>query len=134
MGRFFWATPTDDPATTLNTYEQVLARLSLEFGELAGVHEFCSQDGHQQLKSFYERRWGNAAPGTKGTYVAAGRSFGNWAEEHGLAPYNPFRRVKMPKRPDTLRVAHSPAEMQQLLSRQESLRDECALRLFVGLA
>jgi len=122
------------PINTLNTYELVLARLSLEFGELAGIHEFCTQDGHQLLRSFYERRWGDASPSTKGTYVAAGRSFGNWAEEHGLCPYNPFRRVKMPKRPDTLRVAHSPGEMQQLLSRQESLRDECALGLFVGLA
>ena len=122
------------PINTLNTYELVLARLSIEFGELAGIHEFCTQDGHQQLKSFYECRWGNAAPGTKGTYVAAGRSFGNWAEEHGLCPYNPFRRVKMPRRTDTLRVAHPPGEMQQLLSGQASLRNECGLGIFVAHA
>jgi integrase len=122
------------PENTLNTYERVLAYLSLEFDYLEGVHGFCSPDGLQLLKGFYTRRWGDAEASTRHTYVSAGRSFGNWAEEHSLCPYNPFRKVKMPSAGETRRRARPRDEMRQLLTGQDSLRDECALGLFVCLA
>jgi integrase len=118
---------------TEETYERPIAWLALEFPELPGMAGFCNPDGLRLLKDFRRRRWGDAAIDTQRTYTAALRSFGNWGEEEGLAPYNPFRKLKLPRSSGTLRVAHSPGEMQQLLAGQESLRDECALGLFVGV-
>jgi integrase len=121
------------PQTTRDTYERPLAWLALEFEDLPGVQAFCCPEGLKQLRDFRRRRWGDSSTETQRTYTAALRSFGNWAEDEGLAQYNPFRKLKLPRSRETLRVAHSPGEMQQLLSRQDSLRDECALGLFVAL-
>jgi integrase len=122
------------PDNTLEAYELPLAWLSLDFDYLGGVADFCDQDGHRLANEFFHRHWGEAALGTKRARIAACRSFGDWAEQHALCPYNPFRRVKLPRKQGSLRVAHSRGEMEQLLAGQDSLRDECALGLFVCLA
>jgi integrase len=119
---------------TRDTYERPLAWLAWEFPELPGLAGFCSPDGIKLARDFCRRRFGDRSVGTQRTYKAALRSSGNWGEDEGLAPYNPFRKLKLPRSSGTLRIAHSPGEMQQLLAGQESLRDECALGLFVCLA
>jgi integrase len=121
------------PRTTLDTYERPLAWLALEFEDLPGVAAFCCPEGLRYLRDFRRRRFGDTSTETQRTYTAALRSFGNWAEDEGLAPYNPFRKLKLPRSKQTLRVAHESGEMQQLLSRQNSLRDEAALGLFIAL-
>jgi integrase/recombinase XerC len=119
---------------TEETYERPIAWLALEFPHMPGMAGFCNPDGLRLLKDFRRRRWGDAAIDTQRTYTAALRSFGNWGEEEGVTPYNPFRKLKLPRSSGTQRVAHPRDEIDRLLARQESLREECALGLFVGLA
>jgi integrase len=123
----------DDAKNTRESYELPIAWLALDFDYLGGLADFCNPDGIEQLERFFHRHWGECSQATKRQRISACRSFGNWAEQRDLVPYNPFRRVKLPRKQGTTRVAHPVEEMQQML-RQDDLRDECALGLFVCLA
>lgn len=118
---------------TIITYEPVLARLALRFPEFEGGEGFCGDDGIAYLRDFLHRHWGEAAIETRRNRLAVLRSFFKWlVEEKGL-PYNPASRIRSPRSRETARVAHSESEVVKLVTRQDSLRDGCALALFARL-
>lgn len=120
------------PANTLDTYETVLARLAIDYADFR-VEWFCDREGVAQLRDFLARHWGESSIETRRNRLHILRSFFKWqVEERGLE-HNPAARIKPPRARDTLRVAHQPREIHQLLSGQDTLRDSCALALMCRL-
>jgi integrase len=119
---------------TRDSYETTLARLSLDHDDFDSVERFAAPDGPELLFAFLERHWADAAPATKANRVAAVRGFFAWELEKGRIAWNPAARLKAPRGArSTERLAHAPAELEQLIGAQRRLRDRCALGIFCKL-
>lgn len=123
-----WA---DHPENTRNSYETTLARFAIEHDDFPnGLADFCNPAGPEYIRDFLDRNWGDAASATKANRTAALRSFGKWAVDEGLAPWNPAASVKTPKRRQQKeRSAYPQDVLYHVVSAQETLRDQCALQL-----
>lgn len=121
------------PQTTLDAYEQCLAWFSIDFADLE-PEAFCSSDGVALIRDFLVRHWGTSALDTRRARLYALRSFFKWLVEERDLSYSPAARIKPPRAGETLRIAHPATEIIQLISRQPSLREQCALGLCASLA
>jgi len=120
------------PQTTLDSYEDVLARLAWDFGDFE-VARFCEPDGVDYLRDFLSRRWGEASVGTRRHHHYVLRSFFDYqVEERGLM-FNPARKFRPPKRKGAIRTAHERSTIRQLLDGQDNLRDRAGLHLMCRL-
>jgi integrase/recombinase XerD len=120
------------PQTTLDSYEDVVARLAWDFADFE-VARFCEPDGVDYLRDFLSRRWGEASIGTRRHHLYALRSFFDYQVlERGLL-FNPARKIKPPRRPKSLRVAHERSTIRQLLDGQDNHRDRAGLHLMCRL-
>jgi integrase len=118
---------------TLDSYEHVLARLSIWFADFT-IDRFCEPDGADHLRDFIGRCWPSISTQTRRHHLFVLRAFFKYeVEERGLT-FNPAQRIKPPKRIDTLRIARERHEIRQLLDGQETLRDRCAIGLMCRLA
>jgi integrase len=121
------------PATTIATYELPWAWLAVEYADYR-MADFCTSEGVPILRDFLTRHWGDAAVDTRRNRLYALRSGFQWGVDERDLPWNPAGRIKPPKAGETLRIAHTQSEVTRLLASQDSLRDQCALGLFVRLA
>lgn len=131
VGRYMrtlkWA---GNPDNTRNSYELPLARLAIDFAHYETLDEFTPDD----VLGFLEEHWGEAAPATRAHRLAAVRSFFNWAVGEGRLESNPAGTLKAPKIRNRERHAYKPDVIYQLVTAQESLRDQIALQLLGRLA
>jgi site-specific recombinase XerD len=132
VGRFLralrWADYADN---TLTAYEETLSRLAVDHDDFTGVGEFCTPVGKEYLRDFLDRHWGACAPDTRRRHLAAVKSLFRWALEEGLIGWDPAASIKPPRTRGggVERVAYGVGTLHRLVTRQESLRDQCALQL-----
>ena len=115
---------------TVDSYEGTYARLALDHDDYEGLVGFCTPTGPEYLREFLARHWGDAKPATKRQRTSAIRSLFAWALEEHMIPWNPAVALRLPRqRGGEERVSYPQAILVQLVVRQESLRDQCALQL-----
>lgn len=124
----------DGSKNTVLAYEMVYARLAVRFSDFQGLEDFCSPVGTEYLEEFLAVNWGDSAPATRRRNLHAVRSLFQWAVDTHRIPWNPAAAIKAPKGKGKARLAYPRTSLQQLVSRQDSLRDQCALQLYVRLA
>lgn len=118
------------PQNTLDTYEIVLARISVDFAHLTSLEEFTTD----LLRDFLEEHWGEAAASTRQNRLAIVRSFFTWAvDERGL-PANPAAPIKPVRVRNRERNAYKPDVIHRLIVAQPTLRDQIAVQLLGRLA
>ncbi len=124
------------PQTTLDSYEGTLARLALEHDDYEGLATFCTPFGTEDLRDFLERNWGTSAQATKRQRTSAVRSLFAWALAERIVEWSPAAAIRMPRGGSGAeeRVAYPVAVLVQLVSAQDSLRDQCALQLLCRMA
>ena len=127
VGRFIRALNfRSSPKNTRDTYEIVLAKLSVDFAHLQTLDEFTTDD----VMGFLEEHWGDSAPATKANRLFAVKSFFRWAVEEGRAEKNPAASLRAPKvRRNQERHAYPPDAIHNLIVAQPNLRDQIALQL-----
>jgi site-specific recombinase XerC len=122
----------DKPTTTLDSYEDVLARLALDFADFT-VGRFCQPNGVDYLRDFLSRRWGECSTATRRHHHSVLRSFFDYqVNERGLN-YNPARKFRLPRAKGAIRSAHERSTIRQLLDGQNNLRDRAGLHLMCRL-
>ena len=127
VGRFLrsmrWSDRTQN---SLDTYEIVLARLSLDFAHYTEINQFTTED----VRDFLDEHWGETSPATRRNRLAIVKSFFRFCvEERGLQ-VNPAERIKPPKKANVERQAYSPAIIEQLRAAQPTLREQIAIQLW----
>jgi integrase len=131
VGRFLrsmrWSDRTQN---SLDTYEIVLSRLSLDFAHFTSLDQFTT-DG---VRDFLDEHWGDAAPATRRNRLAIVKSFFRFCvDERGLAS-NPADKIKPPPKANVERQAYAPDVIDALRDAQEKLRDQIAVQLLGRLA
>ena len=131
VGRFMrsllWA---DKTLNTLDTYEIVLSRLSLDFAHFTTLEE-CTTE---VVRDFLDENWGEAAPATRRNRLSIVKSFFKFCVlERGLSR-NPADRITPPKRRSVEREAYSPDIIESLRAAQPELREQIAIQLLGRLA
>jgi integrase/recombinase XerD len=122
MRAFRWADRTQN---SLDTYEIVLARLSLDFAHYMDINQFSTED----VRDFLDEHWGEASPATRRNRLAIVKSFFRFCvEERGLG-VNPAERIKPPKKANVERQAYSPSVIEQLRAAQPTMREQIAVQL-----
>ena len=122
MRAFRWADRTQN---SLDTYEIVLSRLSLDFAHYTDINQFSTED----VRDFLDEHWGESAPATRRNRLAIVKSFFRFCvEERGLAA-NPADRIKPPKKANVERQAYSPDVIEQLRAAQPTMREQIAVQL-----
>jgi site-specific recombinase XerD len=104
VGRFLrsmrWSDRTQN---SVDTYEIVLARLSLDFAHYTSLQEFTTYG----VRDFLDEHWGDSAPATRRNRLAIVKSFFRFCvDERGLEA-NPADKIKPPKRSSVERQAHA---------------------------
>jgi site-specific recombinase XerC len=115
---------------TLDAYETVLRRLTLDHMDFQKLDEFCGLDGYDLLVDFLDRHWGDSRGDTLGQRSAIVRSFFEWAVESGRAPFNPARMIKVPRGSRRLRVAHELEEIRMIANLQPRIGDQAAILVY----
>lgn len=131
VGRYMrsikWA---DRSKNTLDTYEIVLARLSLDFAHFTTLEQFTTE----VVRDFLDEHWGESSPATRRNRLSIVRSFFAWAvAERGLGE-NPAARITPPKRRNVERQAYTPDVIETLRAAQPTLREQIAIQLLGRLA
>jgi site-specific recombinase XerC len=123
-----WADYSD---LTLEAYELTGGRLAIDHADFEnGLQDFCSPVGTEYLRDFLDRHWGAASPATRSRHTAMVRSLFAWGVGEGRCTWNPAAAIKAPKgRHARERIAYNIGTLHRLVTRQESLRDQCALQL-----
>lgn len=117
---------------TIDTYEIVLRRLTLDHLDLE-LRDFEPPIGVERLREFLDRHWADAKPATRANRLHAVKSFFRWAVEEGIMSANPAIPIKAPRQKQTDRKAHPRALIQQIISAQQTLRDQIAIQLLERL-
>jgi site-specific recombinase XerD len=134
VGRFIRALRWADAAeNTLKAYEPVLAKLALRHDDFDSLEGFCSPVGTDYIREFLGHYWSDSSPATKKRQLAAVKSFFQWAVDDHRIPWNPAASIKSPKGKGAVRMAHPRVNLARLVQAQDSLRDQCALQLYVWL-
>ena len=94
MGRFMrsmrWSDRTQN---SLDTYEIVLKRLSLDFAHYSDINQFSVED----VRDFLDEHWGDSAPATRRNRLAIVKSFFRFCvEERGGRPEREVPSRRMP--------------------------------------
>jgi len=131
VGRFMrsmrWSDRTQN---SLDTYEIVLSRLSIDFAHFTTLEEFTTE----VVRDFLEEHWGDAAPATRRNRLSIVKSFFKFCVlERGLSQ-NPADRITPPKRRSVEREAYSPDIIESLRAAQPELREQIAIQLLGRLA
>ena len=122
-GRYLDALRFDNYASgTINNREQTLAWLALDYPALAPADVT-----HDLLRAFLLEHWRDAAANTKAMHVSALRCFFEWAHDHDLAPTDPARKLRSPRRADTERRSHPHETIRKLVLAQDDRRDRVAI-------
>lgn len=123
-----WA---DYAESTLIAYEETGAHLALDHADFPhGLTDFCNPAGTEYLRDFLDRHWGTCAPRTRARHTSAVKSLFAWGVGEGLCTWNPAAAIKSPKgRAASERVAYNIGTLHRLVSRQDTLRDQCATQL-----
>lgn len=123
-----WADYAD---STLLAYEETGGRLALDHADYPnGLEDFCTPVGTELLRDFLDRHWGSCAPKTRARHTAMLRSLFAWGVGEGRLGWNPAAPIKAPRgRGARERVAYNIGTLHRLVSRQDTLRDQCALQL-----
>lgn len=115
---------------TVDSYEGTYARLALDHDDYEGLRDFCSPVGVEYLRAFLSRHWGESSPATKRQRTSAIRSLFAWALDEHLIEWNPAAGLKLPRaRGGEERVSYPMSVLVRLVTRQDNLRDQCALQL-----
>jgi integrase/recombinase XerD len=134
VGRFLrairWA---DLSPNTIASYEPTLAKLAQRHDDFLSLEDFCTPLGTEQIRDFLDYYWGDCAASTRKQRLAAVKSFFQWAFEEKRITWNPAAAIRTPKAKGTVRQARGRGEMRRLIAAQETLRDQCALQLYVRL-
>jgi integrase/recombinase XerD len=118
---------------TLEAYELVLARFALWFADYRELAEFCTPVGTDYIQEFLDHYWGDLSPATRQHRLSVVRAFFTWAVEERKIGYDPSRPIKAPRGRSTIRIAHTRETTHALTTKQDSLRDEACLLLYVRL-
>jgi integrase len=130
VGRYMRAISFEGKAeNTRISYEPVLRLFVLFFSDL----ETLEPVGLDQLYEFLNHHWSDSSDATKRQRAAILRSFFAWAVDAGHTDKDPTSRLKTPKPPQPLRLAHE-LEAIKLLASAGNVRDEAAVLLMGRLA
>jgi site-specific recombinase XerD len=116
---------------TLEAYELVLGRFALWFADYLALSEFCSPLGTGYIREFLDHYWGDLSVATRQHRLSVVRAFFTWAVEEQKIAYDPSRPIKSPRVNSTIRIAHTRETTHALTTKQDSLRDEACLLLYV---
>jgi integrase len=129
VGRFMRAIQFEGKAeNTRISYEPVLRLFVLFFADLESLERFAGVGGLDLLYEFLGYHWGDSSSATKRQRAAILKSFFAWAEDAGHISRDPTRRLKTPKPPKPLRIAHDLEVVQQIAS-AGNVREEAAVLL-----
>jgi integrase/recombinase XerC len=115
---------------TLESYETVLRKLTLDHLDFDSLDGFCGLDGYDLIVDFLDRHWGDSRGDTLGQRAAVVRSFFGWAVKSGRAPFNPADDIKVPRGSRRLRVAHELEEIRMIASLQTRIGDQAAVLVY----
>lgn len=121
-----------------NTYvanEHVLGLLALRHADWEeGSEGFCNPAGPEYLREFLDAEWGGAAAATKRQRASILRSFFRWLATEKRITFDPSGNLRGPKgRTRAARQAYPLEVLHQLVTAQETFRDQCALQLLCRL-
>lgn len=132
LNAYRWSDASPD---TLDAYELVGARLAIDHDDFSGLDQFCSPVGSQYIEEFLVRHWGDAAKETKRQRRAILKSLFAWAVDQQICAYNPVERVRrVGGGRRRTRLPQPRSAVRQLITSQDSLRDQCAIGLLCRLA
>lgn len=123
------------PATTMEAYTYVLGLLALRHADWEeGLAGFCTPAGPEYLREFLDAEWGGSSAATKRQRTSIVRALFKWAALERRIPYDPAATLRSPKgRNRAARQAYPLPVLQQLVSAQESLRDQVACQFLCRL-
>lgn len=124
----------DYSQATLDCYELVAARLAWAHPDIDDLAFFCSDEGVLYLERFLQEEWGGTSASTRHHRLRILRAQFSWAEEQGLVPFNPVRRIRQPRPQSIVRHAYPHDVIADLVAGQESYRDAVALELLSCMA
>lgn len=119
---------------TLEAYELVAARLAWRHHDVDELSFFCSTEGVLYLERFLQEEWGGTSASTRSHRLRILRAQFTWAEEQGLCPWNPVRKIRSPRSQSVARHAYPHAVIADLVGGQDSYRDSVALELLACMA
>jgi len=117
--------------TTLLAYEETFAKLAIDHDDFDGLNGFCNPAGVEYLRDFLDRHWGGCLPNTRKRHLSALKSLCEWATDAGVMDWNAAASIKPPRNRSggVERVAYGVKTLHLLVTRQPSMRDQCALQL-----
>jgi site-specific recombinase XerD len=126
VGRFLRSMRWSDRAqNSLDTYEIVLSRLSLDFAHITEINQLTTDE----VRDFLDEHWGESSPATRRNRLAIVKSFFRCCvDERGLV-VNPADKIKPPKKSNIERHAYSPDVIEQLRAAQPTMREQIAVQL-----
>jgi len=98
---------------TINLYRYVLDRYFMPYLNAAEVDDLSAVDPRTMTKWQMAMMEAGIGAGTRGTYLAAVKSFYSWLEREGEVETNPVKGVKAPKAPEPDRhIIQAPGDTQ----------------------
>jgi integrase len=122
----------DSSPRTIADYESVLARFATDFAHL-DISAFEGAAGAELVLDFIHEHFSHLSPATRRKAVAILASFFKWAALFDRIEKNPADRIDRPKRRPTLRRAHPPQRIREIVEAQRGLGDRVPILLMARL-